>query len=214
MSANKSFDLDRALFDYQKLTKSFVTPVKTDENQNPNADISLAPANVSFDLSKAIEESELSANKESKSLPITQNSSTESSDEEGLFHKFSGPNILKKLRGNKGSTSQSSVPATPTDETVDRNADKLNENGNPPTSPKPLVKAFGRLKNSSKGLAHNFKSYIAHRGNGNDDSSVKTSHTVSPLQKSASSGASINMFAQVVQDYGRFRIFLKFLMLM
>ncbi|CAL4158344.1 unnamed protein product [Meganyctiphanes norvegica] len=166
-------------------------------------------------------------------------SSDESSDEEGIFHKFSAPNLFKKWisapnTNSKLSKNGNGAPSSPKsvfyqaaqqsekemrDEAIETrgNAGSTSSVGskeNPrdtctPTSPKPLIKALGKLKTSSKSVAANFKSYLTPRGDkmenienvrGTAAGSSISNHS-GGLQKSMSSGNSILPYSQVQQDY-------------
>ncbi|XP_042871197.1 uncharacterized protein LOC122252668 isoform X2 [Penaeus japonicus] len=165
-------------------------------------------------------------------------SSSESSDDEGIFHKFSAPNIFKKWRSNSNKQAVPQVPSSPKamsshfytsremkeekdmekDNTKGVKEQKDNTAVSSPTSPKPLVKAFERLKFNPKSVAANFKSYLSPRGDkiegdsgggaeGHPNDSPSGNFVNSPgtgtrnIQKSASSGPTITAFSQVVQDY-------------
>lgn len=167
-------------------------------------------------------------------------SSSENSDDEGIFHKFSAPNIFKKWRTNNRQVIPP-VPSSPKSTffplySKDSKEEKDNQKEtkgmkeqskdtglSSPTSPKPLVKAFGKLKLNSKSVAANFKSYLSQRGDKvegessegagcavNGPPSIVSASSPGPstrgIQKSASSGSGINVFSQVVQDYSKFFI--------
>ncbi|KAK7074493.1 hypothetical protein SK128_001335, partial [Halocaridina rubra] len=163
--------------------------------------------------------------KEKDDHPTTIESSSDTSDDEGVFHKFTAPNLFKKWRAN---TSKQSVPQSPSSPKANfsptsskemkeeknlRPKDQSKDSGvSSPTSPKPLAKAFGKLK-----IAANFKSYLnqrvekaegEHGGAANNTNDPKgdlspSSPVISAknIQKSASSGPNVSVFSQVVQDY-------------
>lgn len=169
---------------------------------------------------------------------VVSESSSESSDDEGIFHKFSAPNIFKKWRSNSNKQAIPQVPSSPKatsshfytsrEMKEEKDMEKDNMKGvkdqkdntavSSPTSPKPLVKAFERLKFNPKSVAANFKSYLSPRGDkiegdsgggaeGHPNESPSGNFVNSPgtgtrnIQKSASSGPTITAFSQVVQDY-------------
>jgi len=166
-------------------------------------------------------------------------SSEESSDEEGIFHKFSAPNLFKKWisapnTNNKQSKNGNGAPSSPKsvfypavqqsekeirDEAIETrgNAALTSSVGSKenlrdtcsPTSPKPLIKALGKLKTSSKSVAANFKSYLTPRVDKMENSenvrgtvaSSSNSDNSGGLQKSMSSEHSISPYSKLQQDY-------------
>ncbi|KAK8728036.1 hypothetical protein OTU49_009353, partial [Cherax quadricarinatus] len=177
-----------------------------------------------------------SALTQSKVEDSTANDSTsESSDDEGIFHKFSANNIFKKWRTNNKQLI-SPMPSSPKsafsplssreqkeEKDIQKETKGLREQNKEagmsvPTSPKPLVKAFGKLKLNPKSVAANFKSYLSQRGDKVDVDSSESAgvpHNETPsdvstsspctstrgIQKSASSGPTITAFSLVAQDY-------------
>lgn len=153
-------------------------------------------------------------------------SSSDSSDEEGIFHKFSAPSIFRRWRsGGSGGNSSGGggrqvAPASPKSTFYEGWDDPIE----PPTSvlasPKPLAKAFGKLRINSRSMAANFKSYLSQRsgqteagegeapGKTNGFPSITSASATTaaaapwrPIQKSVSSGATLSPFTQVAQDY-------------
>ncbi|XP_045621473.2 uncharacterized protein [Procambarus clarkii] len=177
-----------------------------------------------------------SAASQNKVEDVTANeSSSESSDDEGIFHKFSANNIFKKWRTNNkqvvppipSSPKSAFSPPSSRDAKEEKDFHKdikgVKESNKEtilpsPASPKPLVKAFGKLKLNPKSVAANFKSYLSQRGdkvdgdssdgvggalNGAPGGGMTSSPgtTTRGIQKSASSGPAITAFSQVAQDY-------------
>lgn len=86
-------------------------------------------------------------------------------------------------------------------------------------SPKPLAKAFGKLRINSRSMAANFKSYLSQRNSSQAEAgevevtgktngftsitSVSSAALWKPIQKSVSSGAALSPFSQVAQDYSK-----------
>lgn len=112
-------------------------------------------------------------------------STSESSDDEGIFHKFPAANIFKKWRSNSNKQTVPQIPSSPKATSFhfsaskemkeERDIEKDNQRGlkdqhkdnntvPSPTSPKPLVKALEKLRFNSKSVAANFKSYLSPRG--------------------------------------------------
>lgn len=164
---------------------------------------------------------------------IVNESTSESSDDEGIFHKFTAPNFLRKWRTNTSKQISPAASSSPKsafyvekdpqhkDSKSAKEQQQNKDVGTPsPTSPKPLVKAFGKLRQNSKTVAANFKSYLSQRGergegdgggtipvgpqNGRPGGPSLGSPNISRgIQKSASSGPAINPFSQVVQEYSK-----------
>ncbi|KAK4290754.1 hypothetical protein Pmani_036369 [Petrolisthes manimaculis] len=162
---------------------------------------------------------------------IVSESTSDSSDDEGIFHKFTAPNFLRKWRTNTNKQISPAASSSPKSAFYVEKDPQQKENksvkeqqqnketGAPsPTSPKPLVKAFGKLRQNSKTVAANFKSYLSQRGERGDGdgggtmpvgpqngrpggTSLGSPNISRGIQKSASSGPAINPFSQVVQEY-------------
>ncbi|KAG0700805.1 hypothetical protein GWK47_025458 [Chionoecetes opilio] len=133
--------------------------------------------------------------------------SSDSSDDEGMFHKLSAPSIFRKWRRQVAPVSPKSTFYECWEEGVEAPPCALPS----PTSPKPLARALGKLKLNSRSVASNFKSYLSHRSGqaetdgeaGGRTNGFPASPPPSwrPLQKSVSSGAALTAFTQVAQDY-------------
>ena len=152
--------------------------------------------------------------------------SSDSSDDEGIFHKFSAPSIFRRWRSGGRQAPNLTSPKSTFYEGVEECIDppplpptstsSSTSFLSSPTSPKPLAKALGKLRLNSRSVAANFKLYLSQRGGqdgegrSNGVSGVLVECAASPpppwrpLQKSVSSGASLTPFTLVAQDYSKY----------
>lgn len=155
----------------------------------------------------------------SQGLHPPETSSTDTEDEPPPQKTSASNLLLRKLKGTNNRAYTKVVSSGKNDEGGDAfsKEDKGARRGpiSPPGSPRALTKAFGKLKLGSKSVAANFKSYLSSRGNVDSpdgvSSEVSTRHY--PLQKSVSSGPSVSIFSQVVEDSSKSRLnfsFVKF----
>lgn len=101
-------------------------------------------------------------------------SSSDTSDEEGIFHKFSAPSIFRKWRtGGGGKQTAVAAPGSPKSTFYASHTEAAEPPSSAalqsPTSPKPLARALGKLRLNSRSVAANFKSYLSQRSGGQGD---------------------------------------------
>ncbi|RXG62309.1 hypothetical protein Avbf_06713 [Armadillidium vulgare] len=140
--------------------------------------------------------------KEKSQMSSTPEPSTDNEDDLANYKTSSNSSnlLLRKLKGSKMVPSDATTCDSANRELKERNR---REPLSPPGSPHSFSKAFGKLKMGSKSVAANFKSYLSSTKSSADnyyDGSEGSQRSHYPLQKSVSSGPSVNVFIQEVGD--------------